>query len=148
MPVVLARVSDALIDRDELVGAVDGGDAGALCVFLGQIRDHDPEARGQVVGIDYSGHPDADRIIGEIAARECERLDPGGTARVAVAHRVGHLEVGDLAFAVAVASGHRGLGFELIQAVVDATKAELPIWKHQFEADGRAVWSNLDASAT
>ncbi len=148
MPVVLSRVSDAVIDRDELVLAVDGADAGAVCLFLGQIRDHDPEARGEVVGIDYSGHPDADRLIGEIAARQCDRIDPDGAVRVAVVHRVGHLTVGDLAFAVAVASGHRGLGFEVIQAVVDATKAELPIWKHQFEADGRAVWSNLDASAT
>ena len=148
MPVVLSRVSDAVIDRDELVRAVDGGDAGAVCVFLGQIRDHDPEAEGEVVAIDYSGHPDADRMIGEIAGRQCELLDPSGSARVAVVHRVGRLEVGDLAFAVAVASGHRRLGFELIQAVVGATKAELPIWKHQIEADGRAVWSNLDASAT
>ena len=146
MPAVLARVSDAVIDRDELVGAVDGGDAGAICVFLGQIRNHDPEATGEVVAIDYTCHPDADRMIGEIAAQQCERLDPEGTARVAVVHRVGHLGVGDLAFAVAVSAGHRGLGFDLIRAVVDATKAELPVWKHQFEAGGRAVWSNLDAS--
>lgn len=143
MPVVIARVTQDILNADDLVAAVESSSAGAVTVFLGRIRDHDPEALGEVTGIEYTHHPDADRMIGEIVGRVCERLDPSGEARVAAVHRVGRLDVGDLALVAAVATSHRQLGFALVQEVVEAIKAELPIWKQQFEVDGRNVWSNL-----
>lgn len=66
-----------------------------------------------------------------------------GDPRVAVAHRVGHLVVGDLALVACVSSPHRALAFDVCAELVEAVKRELPIWKQQFEADGRHVWSNL-----
>ena len=42
-----------------------------------------------------------------------------------------------------VATPHRKLGFAVCEAVVEAIKDELPIWKQQEEVDGRQVWSNL-----
>lgn len=143
MPVVLAQVTDQPLDADALVALVQSPTSGAVACFFGQIRDHDPEASGEVVGITYTHHPDAGRLIGEIVARVVAGIDGDGVALVAAAHRVGRLEVGDLALGVVVATPHRGLGFELCPAIVEAIKEELPIWKQQFEADGRAVWSAL-----
>lgn len=143
MPVVHAQVTDQPLDAAALVALVGDPAAGAVACFFGQIRDHDPEASGEVTGIDYSHHPDADRLIGEIVARVVGELDSDGVARVAAAHRVGKLAVGELALVVAVATPHRQLGFALCPAIVEAIKDELPIWKRQFEHDGRTVWSGL-----
>lgn len=143
MSVVTAVVTDAPLDLASLLADVDDARAGAVVNFVGCIRDHDPEASGEVVSLDYTGHPDASRIIGEIATRVAGRVDPSGEALVSVAHRIGHLVVGEAALVACVSSPHRALAFELCSELVEAIKAELPIWKHQQEASGRTVWSNL-----
>ena len=143
MGVVLARVTTDPIDLATHLAAVEGPDAGAVASFCGTIRDHDPEAAGVVTGIDYTCHPDADRLIGVLAAAVAAEVDPDGVTRIAVSHRVGRLEVGEIALIACVASAHRGPAFAVCQAVVERIKGELPIWKQQFEADGRAVWSGL-----
>lgn len=141
MPVLTALVTDAPLDLPALLAGVDDAGAGAVVAFVGRIRDHDPEAAGEVVSLDYTAHPDAPRIIGEIARRVVAEHD--GDPRVAVVHRVGHLVVGDLALVACVSSPHRALAFAVCAELVEAVKRDLPIWKQQFEADGRQVWSNL-----
>lgn len=143
MPVVHARVTTDALDPEGLRRLVDSDAAGAVAIFVGQIRNHDPEARGEVTSIDYSAHPDADAMIWPIAQRVLDELDPDGEVLVSAEHRIGHLPVGDLAIVVCASSGHRGLAFDVCEQVVERIKAELPIWKHQTEADGRTVWSNL-----
>lgn len=143
MPVLSAVVTDAPLDLEAQLAEVDDVRAGAVVNFIGRIRDHDPEAAGEVVGIDYTAHPDAARIIGEIAAKVTAALDPEGETRVSVAHRIGHLDVGELALVACVSSPHRALAFAVCAELVEEIKRTLPIWKQQFEADGRQVWSNL-----
>lgn len=143
MPLIHAGVTTATLDVDALRSAVESPTAGAVTCFIGQIRDHDPEADGVVTGIDYTHHPDANRLIGHIVSRVLDQVDPDALSRVSAVHRVGHLDVGDLALVVCVSTAHRRQAFDICEAVVEAIKAELPIWKQQFEATGRQVWSNL-----
>ena len=143
MPVVSADVTESPLDLSALLTAVEGPTAGAVVSFIGRIRDHDPEASGEVAAIDYTHHPDAGRLLAEIVARVVAELDPAGAATVAASHRVGRLEVGDVALVCCVATPHRELAFALCPAIVEAIKAELPIWKQQFEADGSHRWSGL-----
>lgn len=147
MAVVRAGITTDALDVEALRRAVQSPTAGAVTCFIGQIRDHDPEADGVVTGIDYSHHPDADALMGPIVTRVLETLDPTGAATVAAVHRVGHLDVGELALVVCAATAHRRASFEICEAVVEAIKAELPIWKQQFEATGRHVWSNLGVNS-
>lgn len=147
MAVVRAGVTTDALDVDSLRRAVESPTAGAVTCFIGQIRDHDPEADGLVTGIDYSHHPDADALMGPIVGRVLDTLDPTGAATVAAVHRVGRLDVGELALVVCAATAHRRASFEICEAVVEAIKAELPIWKQQFEATGRHVWSNLGVNS-
>lgn len=147
MPVVYAHVSEEPIDAEKLRRLVDSPTAGAVAVFLGQIRNHDHEAQGEVESIDYSGHPDADAMIGPIVESVLAELDPEHEALVSAQHRVGHLRIGELAIVVAASSGHRKLAFAVCETVVERIKADLPIWKHQTEVDGRKVWSNLGLGA-
>ena len=59
---------------------------------------------------------------------------------VAAVHRVGRLEIGDIAVIVATTSAHRGDAFDASRALIDTLKAEVPIWKHQQFADGTEEW--------
>ena len=56
--------------------------------------------------------------------------------------RTGPLEIGDCALAAAVSSAHRGEAFAACSALVDEVKARIPIWKHQYFADGTDEWVN------
>ena len=143
MPVVHTAITTDPIDQSRLEALVSSAHAGARVSFAGLIRDHDEEAEGTVVGLDYSCHPDAERFLADVAAAVATELDPEGKAILAVEHRVGSLAVGQVAIVAVAASAHRHEAFELCQALVDRVKAEVPIWKHQHEKSGRASWSNL-----
>lgn len=143
MPVLHTAITTDPIDQSRLESLVSSAHAGARVSFAGLIRDHDEEAEGVVVGLDYTCHPDADRFLADVAASVASELDPEGRAVLAVEHRVGSLGVGEVAIVAVAASAHRSQAFELCQALVDRVKAEVPIWKHQHEESGRASWSNL-----
>lgn len=143
MGCVRAAVTSDVLDPAAHFTLVHDEHAGAVASFIGTIRDHDPEAQGEVIGIDYSYHPDAEQLLQQITAELLAELDPRDEAKVAVSHRVGGLAVGDLALVCVVSTPHRGEAFTICQQLVERIKAQLPIWKQQFEADGRQVWSRL-----
>lgn len=143
MPIVLASVRDQPVDPAELLQLVSRPDAGAISLFVGVVRNHDPQADGEVVALHYTSHPSAPERIAEIAAAVLAELDPDGECAVATVHRVGELTVGDVAFVVAVSSAHRRLAFAVCEQLVEQVKAGLPIWKQQFVAGGSYHWSGL-----
>lgn len=111
--------------------------AGAIVTFAGVVRsrDHDREVRS----LSYEGHPSAASVLADVAASIAEDHD---VIALAVAHRVGPLAIGDAALIAAVASAHRAQAFHACHALVDLTKERLPVWKHQFFADGTDEWVN------
>ena len=139
----LADVAADSLDETALLRLVERPDAGAATLFVGRVRDHDPQATGEVVGLDYTAHPSATEKLVEIVTEALATADPEGGSVVAVAHRIGHLDVGDAAFVVAVSAAHRRLTFEVCELIVEQVKNELPVWKQQFEADGSYRWSGL-----
>jgi len=139
----LAEVAPDTLDETALLRLVERPEAGAATLFVGRVRDHDPQAAGEVVGLDYTAHPSATEKLVGIVTEALVTADPEGGAVVAVAHRIGHLDVGDAAFVVAVSAAHRRLTFEVCELIVEQVKHELPIWKQQFEADGSYRWSGL-----
>jgi molybdopterin synthase catalytic subunit len=142
--IVLTQVTREPLDVAAHLDAVASPQAGASAVFIGTVRDHDPEATGEVVTLEYSAHPDAERILAQIAslADTEHEQDPTGL-RIAVSHRIGKLEVGEAAIVCAVSSAHRADAFDVARDVVERVKANLPGWKRQHEADGTAGWVGL-----
>ncbi|PFG36778.1 molybdopterin synthase catalytic subunit [Flavimobilis soli] len=134
----LARVTDAPLSIDAHIEAVRSSAAGAVATFIGQVRDHDPSVVGEVVGLEYSAHPDAERILAEVAARVAA---PG--TLVAISHRTGLLDVGGLALVAAVSAAHRRLAFETCEALVEGVKVEIPVWKREILRDGTYHWVGL-----
>lgn len=141
--VKLARVLDQPIEPAELLAQVSRPEAGAVSLFVGVVRNHDQAAGGEVVRLGYSAHPSAPERMAQIVQATLATADPEQESLVAAVHRVGDLEVGEVAFAVAVSAGHRKLAFAVCEQVVEAVKAGLPVWKQQFEADGSYRWSGL-----
>ena len=134
--VALAGVGESVLDVAAHERAVSSAHAGAVVTFAGVVRDHD--GGRTVAALTYEAHPDAERIIGEIAARVAAAS--GSDVRVAVTHRVGDLTVGDVALVAAVSSPHRAEAFRVCAALVEEIKADLPVWKRQVFADGTHEW--------
>lgn len=133
--VVLAAVTDQPIDVATHEQAVAARWAGATAIFAGVVRDHDG---GRAVDrLTYEAHPDAGQVVARIAGQVADHF-PGTV--IAVSHRVGALEITDVALVAAVASAHRGQAFAACAELVERVKASLPVWKHQLLADGSDEW--------
>jgi molybdopterin synthase catalytic subunit len=133
----IAEVTTERLDVSAHERAVADPSAGAVVCFEGVVRDHDG-GRG-VVALEYEAHPSAGTVIAQVAAEIA--ADPRVYA-LAVSHRVGKLDIGDVALVVAVSTAHRGAGFELCARLVDEVKDRLPVWKRQVFDDGTEEWVN------
>ncbi len=130
-------VRNAPIAARELAAEVTSPHAGAVVTFVGVVRDHDHDRA--VTALHYEGHPEASRVLSEVVADARQRP---GVFGAAARHRVGRLAVGDVAFVAAVSAAHRGDAFAACAWLVDEAKSRLPIWKHQYFADGTDEWVN------
>jgi molybdopterin synthase catalytic subunit len=136
--VLRVALTEETIDLAEHEALVGHEAAGAVVGFSGVVRDHDA-GRG-VTRLEYSAHPTALQTLTEVAdeiARDC-----AGVRAIAVSHRIGTLHIGDAALVAAVSADHRQAAFETCALLVDAVKARLPVWKHQFFSDGTDEWVN------
>jgi len=133
-----AAVTESPLSVDALLVRVSDRRVGGIGLFLGVIRDRD---EGSAVGsLDYTGHPSAADALRACAERVAAAYD---VLSVAVEHRIGHLEIGDLAVVVAVGAVHRGPALEACHRLIDDLKADVPIWKEQHFTDGRTSWVGL-----
>ena len=134
--VLRAEITEQPVDLAELEALVAHEAAGAVVGFAGVIRDHD--GGRSVVRLEYSAHPSAQDTLADVLAEVAGQAR--GVRAVAASHRIGTLAIGEAALVAAVAADHRGAAFETCAKLVDAIKARLPVWKHQFFSDGSDEW--------
>lgn len=129
-PVII--ITHEPLNRDALVQAVTHSSVGGIVVFEGVVRDN---ARGkQVHYLEYDVyHEMATAKIREIIAEAQRRW---GVERVAVAHRVGRLEIGEASVIIVVATPHRGEAFDACRYIIDTLKTSVPIWKKEVATNG------------
>ena len=131
----LAEIREEPLSLEEVRAAVSDPGAGAIALFAGTVRDQDG---GQgVVRLSYSAHPSATAELRRVAEKVAAEF---GVLALAAVHRVGDLDIGDLAVVVAVACPHRGEAFEACRQLIDRLKHDVPIWKHQVFGDGSSEW--------
>jgi len=120
------------LDRNALIASVTDSGVGGIVVFEGVVRDN---ARGkQVRYLEYDVYPEmAVQQIREILA-EAERR--WNIDRVAVAHRIGRLEIGEASVIIVVATPHRSEAFEACRYIIDTLKTTVPIWKKEVAMNG------------
>ncbi|MDG2334243.1 MAG: molybdopterin converting factor subunit 1 [Myxococcota bacterium] len=128
-------ISEKPLDEAAVAARVAGLDTGGVVTFVGTVRDR---ARGhEIEFLEYEAYPEmAEREMEKIADEAAERW-PG--TRVAIAHRVGHLVIGDAAVVVVACAPHRGEAFEACRFAIDTLKVTVPIWKKEKAVDG-AYW--------
>lgn len=119
-------VLETPLSLDALVARVRDPRAGAVVTFQGVTRD--------VPRLEYEAYAEmAEKVFRELC-EEIERELPG--VRIAVEHRVGALEVGDIAVAIAAGAPHRQEAFRACEAMIDRLKERAPIWKKETGPDG------------
>ena len=121
------------IDTDQLVGSVEDPGAGAICTFLGVVRDNN--LGREVDYLEYEAYP-------KMAVPAMQRMADGIRGRwdvieVAIVHRVGRLEIGETSVGIAVSSPHRAEAFAACQYAIDRLKESVPIWKKEVWTDGQ-----------
>ena len=132
----LIAIRDTPLSVDEVRNAIADPAAGGEVLFIGTVRDHDADK--DVTALSYSAHPTAEA--------ELRRVTEGMVAKfpdiigVAAVHRIGDLNVGDLAVVVGVSCAHRAEAFHACHALIDELKATVPVWKHQRFTDGSDEW--------
>ena len=138
------EITHAPLNPDAVAARVRRDSNGAVVTFLGATRDSTADRR--VLHLEYEAYrPMADNQLARIAA---EIADRWGIQDVAIAHRLGRLEIGDISLIVAIASPHRAPAFEACAYAIDRIKQIVPIWKKEF-FEGGEVWvgSQEDALA-
>lgn len=131
-------VGEQLLSVDEAIAATSTPRTGGLALFVGLVREVD---HGQdVTSLDYSGHPSATAELERVVREVCARHD---VQTAYAAHRVGHLEVGDVAVVVSIGAMHRAPALEACREVIDTIKQQVPIWKQQHVVGGSSHWVGL-----
>jgi molybdopterin converting factor subunit 1 len=125
------------IDTQAVLGRMKQGGDGAALVFEGVVRN---QTRGRkTLHLDYEAYE-------QMALRQMESLAEQALKRfqvreVALVHRLGRLEVGDISVLIVVASAHRAAAFDACRWLIDTLKRTVPIWKKEYFEDG-AVWAD------
>jgi molybdopterin synthase catalytic subunit len=120
------------LDVGRVVARVVGPDAGGIVTFVGTVRD---ASRGQAIP-----HLEYEAYAG-MAEREMEKIADAAAAqwpgaRVAMAHRTGHLAIGEIAVVIAASAPHRPEAFAACRFAIDTLKQQVPIWKKEVAVDG------------
>ncbi len=124
------------IDYQAITENVRRNDCGAVVLFLGTVRDLTGDK--VTVALDYEAYPAmAEKKMAEIEADTRKRWPVGD---IALVHRLGHLDLGEVSVAVAVSCPHRSQAFEACRHAIDRLKELVPIWKKENWADGATEW--------
>lgn len=130
------RISETPIDAAVFARELAKAGAGACATFEGWVRDcNDGRA---VLRLGYQAYaPLAQSEGARILAEACAKF---AILDARCAHRVGTLEIGELAVWVGVSAAHRDAAFAACRYVIDEVKKRVPIWKNEHYADGQSGW--------
>jgi molybdopterin synthase catalytic subunit len=128
----LIQITRDPLDRDALIAAVAHPSVGGIVVFEGVVRNnaHDKQVRY----LEYDVYPEM--AVQQVRAIITEAEKRWGANRVAVAHRIGRLEIGEASVIIAVATPHRAEAFEVCRYIIDTLKTTVPIWKKEVATNG------------
>jgi molybdopterin synthase catalytic subunit len=132
------KLSPTPIEPVALQRSLADARAGACATFEGWVRNRN---EGQPVqSLEYEAYaPLAEKEGARILTEACEKFALLGAVCV---HRVGHLQLGELAVWVGVTAEHRGAAFDACRYIIDEAKARVPIWKKEHYANGASTWIN------
>jgi molybdopterin synthase catalytic subunit len=136
MPEPYIELTQHPIDYQALTERVRSPRAGAVLLFLGTVREF--TSGRQTLRLGYEAYPQmALSKMRELAVQAAQRWP---LTEVAMVHRLGVLELGEISVAIAVSTPHRDQGFEAGRWLIDTLKEVVPVWKQENWSDGTQEW--------
>ena len=132
----MIELTEAAIDFTTVTESVRSNSAGAVVLFMGTVREFTGDV--QTSSLHYDVYPQM--ATQSMQQLEQEARERWGLVDVAMVHRTGHLDLGEIAVAVAVSAGHRKEAFEAGRWLIDTLKEQVPIWKKEHYAGGETEW--------
>jgi len=125
------------IDTAAMLAGLKVGEDGAALAFEGVVRN---QTRGrQTLYLDYEAYEEM--ALPQMETLAVQALEKFQIRDVAIVHRLGRLQVGEISILIVVASAHRAAAFEACRWLIDTLKRTVPIWKKEYFVDG-AVWAD------
>ena len=128
----MIEITDQPLDPERVTNLVRRDGNGAVVTFLGTTRDQFEGKR--VLRLEYEAYYDMALKKLEEICREMQQ--EFGVEDVAISHRTGLVDIGQISLIVAVAAPHRKEAFYACHKVVDRVKETVPIWKKEVYEDG------------
>lgn len=130
------RITEKPIDLDAFTGSSPAEDCGGSVFFVGRVRNHHEGKR--VRRLFYECYqPMAEKELKNIISAVMAET---GAGQIDVIHRVGWLDVGEIAVVVSASSVHRKEAFDACRQVIDRIKEDVPIWKKEVYEDSTHDW--------
>ncbi|WAA11353.1 molybdenum cofactor biosynthesis protein MoaE [Fervidibacillus albus] len=120
---------------EELIQKVESPNAGAITTFIGTVREWTKGKR--TVYLEYDAYiPMAEKMLQKIGIEIQEKWPD---TVIAISHRIGHLNISDIAVCIAVSSPHRKAAYEANEYAIERIKQMVPIWKKEHWENGE-MW--------
>ena len=128
----MIEITEQQLDSEKITNFVRRNSNGAVVTFLGNTRDN---FEGKdVIRLEYEAY--VKMAVKKLEEIRQEMMQEFGIEDIAIAHRIGVVDIGETSLVVAVASPHRTEAFQACHKVVDRVKEIVPIWKKEVYADG------------
>lgn len=132
----MIEITESPIDHAAIAERVRSNRAGAVCTFLGTVREFTGNRR--TVALSYEAYPEM--AIAKLAELEAEARRRWPVVDLAIVHRVGDLDLGEVSVAVSVSCPHRADAFDACRWLIDTLKEVVPIWKKENWEGGGQEW--------
>ena len=116
---------------------------GAYASFEGWVRNRNDGRdvnRLEYEAYESLGVKEGERIVAEAAMKF-------GVSGAKCVHRLGVLQLGEIAVWVGVRAPHRDEAFAACRYIIDEVKHRVPIWKKEHYVDGDSGWVNCERCA-
>ena len=128
-------LSDKMLVEQACLDFVKTDDTGGIVTFVGTVRNQTKGKR--VLRLDFEAYePMAVSEMIKIAEQAYQKFS---LKKIAIYHRVGSLEIGEVPVIIAASAAHRGAAFDACEFAIDTLKNTVPIWKKEVFEDGE-VW--------
>ncbi|MBH8604539.1 MULTISPECIES: molybdenum cofactor biosynthesis protein MoaE [unclassified Thermoactinomyces] len=130
------------IELSPLIEWVQDRNCGAITTFMGTVRELTNGKK--TIFLEYEAYQEmAEKMLQKIGEETLEKFD---CSKIAIVHRIGRLEIGDVAVAIAVSSPHRDASFKGCRYAIEKIKELVPIWKKEHGEDG-SFWVSSQSGA-
>jgi MoaE-MoaD fusion protein len=126
------RLTEQAIDAAAVIREVSDPQAGGIATFIGTTR---ARSRGRTVRfLDYEAYGGmAEQVMAELAEKLKRKHE---LCEIAITHRTGRVEIGELSVVIAVSAPHRGAALAACKEAIDTLKETVPLWKKEVYEGG------------